>query len=374
MKKIVILTSVHPAFDARIFHKQAKTVASAGYNVTLIAQYDKNGIVDGVKITSLPKPRNRFERIIGLSFRVLNLALKEKADIYNFHDPELIPVGLFLKLFTGAKVIYDVHEDYSETILSRYWIPSHIRKIIAISFSIFESLASHYFDYIITATNHIKKRFRGRNVMSIKNYPLTIDIVPIHRIKRFGQIILIYAGSLDRDYGTKEIVRALGILKEENITLKLFGKFETDWLKQEIKSLPGYSKVEYLGRVNRDEIINNMMKADIGLSYDSPLPRFKAGLSTKVLEYMAVGLPVIVSRMDISLDQEIVETNNCGLAVEPMNPYELAKAIKYLIENPDVREEMGKNGRKAIMEKYNWEQESKKFLDLYAYMLDQKTA
>lgn len=368
-KKIVILTSVHSALDVRIFHRQAKTLAAAGYNVTLIAQHDKSGTLDDVKIISLPKFRIRFQRMIGLTFRILNLALREKADIYNFHDPELIPVGLFLKLFTSAKVIYDVHEDYSEAILSRYWIPKYIRKIIAVSFSAFENLTSYYFDFIITATNHIKKRFRGRNVISIKNYPITIDIVPIHHIKHHGQIILIYAGSLDKDYGTKEIIQALNLLKEENITLKLLGKFETDWFEQEIKSLPGFGKVEYLGRVNRDEVQKNIIDADIGLSYDYPVPRFKVGLSTKVLEYMALGLPVIVARMDVSVDQEIVEAENCGLAVEPTNPYELAKAIKYLIENPGIRKEMGKNGRKAVLEKYNWEKESIKLLKIYRDLL-----
>jgi glycosyltransferase involved in cell wall biosynthesis len=87
---------------------------------------------------------------------------------------------------------------------------------------------------------------------------------------------------------------------------------------------------------------------------------------------MAMGLPVIVARMDTSLDQEIIDNNNCGLAVEPLNPYELAKAIEYLIANPDVRKEMGKNGRKAVLEKYSWEQESRKLLGLYANMLNRK--
>ena len=151
--------------------------------------------------------------------------------------------------------------------------------------------------------------------------------------------------------------------------MKLLGRFPEYSFEQEVKSLPGFSKVEYLGWINRNKVVNNMMKAHIGLSYDHPLARFKVGLSRKVLEYMAIGLPVIIARMDTSLDQRIVEENNCGLAVEPVNPYELAKAIRFLIKNPDVMREMGKNGRKAVLEKYNWEQESKKLLDLYEKLL-----
>lgn len=61
--KVCILTTVHPLFDTRIFHKEAKTLVKAGYYVTLIVQHDKNDVVDGVKIIALPKPRNRFAPI-----------------------------------------------------------------------------------------------------------------------------------------------------------------------------------------------------------------------------------------------------------------------------------------------------------------------
>lgn len=70
MKKICILTSVHPAFDVRIFYKEARTLARAGYDVTLIAQHDKNEIVDGVKVIALPKAKNRFFRVFFLTRRV----------------------------------------------------------------------------------------------------------------------------------------------------------------------------------------------------------------------------------------------------------------------------------------------------------------
>ena len=110
IKIVCILTSVHPAFDVRIYHKEAKTLVQAGYNVTLIAQNNKDEIVDGVNIIALPKPKNRFVRIFGLTWRVFCLALGQHAGVYHFHDPELIFIGVLLRLL-GKKVIYDVHED-----------------------------------------------------------------------------------------------------------------------------------------------------------------------------------------------------------------------------------------------------------------------
>ncbi|MFC1998991.1 glycosyltransferase family 1 protein, partial [Chloroflexota bacterium] len=89
-RRICILSSVHPALDIRVFHKQAKSLAEAGYDVTLIAQHRKNEEIDGVKIVALPKPKNRFERIFLTTFKVFAKGLRKRSDVYHFHDPELI--------------------------------------------------------------------------------------------------------------------------------------------------------------------------------------------------------------------------------------------------------------------------------------------
>ena len=96
--KICILTTVHPPFDIRIFHKEAKSLVKFGYDVTLIAQNNRNEVVDRIKIIALPKPKNRSMRILGLTWRVFYLALRQHADIYHFHDTELMPIGILLKL------------------------------------------------------------------------------------------------------------------------------------------------------------------------------------------------------------------------------------------------------------------------------------
>lgn len=129
--KICLLSSVHQSFDGRIFHKEAKTLAKTGYDVILIAQNDKEEIVDGIKIVSLPKPKNRLERMVLLTPLCLIKALKQKANVYHFHDPELLFVGILLRLFTKAKIIYDVHEDYGKQILSKLYLPKFTRWAIA---------------------------------------------------------------------------------------------------------------------------------------------------------------------------------------------------------------------------------------------------
>jgi len=94
--KICHFTIVHQPFDTRIFHKEIKTLSKAGYDVTLIAQNDKNETIDGVQFIALQKAKNRIYRISCSTFKIFLLALKQNADIYHFHDPELLPVGVLL--------------------------------------------------------------------------------------------------------------------------------------------------------------------------------------------------------------------------------------------------------------------------------------
>ena len=172
-RKVCILTTVHPPFDTRIFHKQAKTLARAGYDVTLIAQHDGDRVVEGVRVIGLPKPHNRFTRIFGLTWRAFRLALRQRADVYHFHDPELLPAGALLKLFTKAKVIYDVHENVPKQILNKAWLPSWSRRLVALAYMLIERGLLPFIDEIIIAEDSYIENYRDRkNVVAIRNDPL----------------------------------------------------------------------------------------------------------------------------------------------------------------------------------------------------------
>jgi len=114
MTSVCILTSAHPPFDHRIFHKQAKTLVEAGYDVTFITHHDRAEARDGVEIVPIQPSGTTIDRSLDL-FRVYRYAKNTNADVYHFHDPTLLPFGAASSLRTDAKVIYDAHEDYSES-------------------------------------------------------------------------------------------------------------------------------------------------------------------------------------------------------------------------------------------------------------------
>jgi hypothetical protein len=177
MLKICHLTSVHRAFDIRIFHKESKCLARAGYDVTLIAQHNKAEIVEGIKIVHLPKPRNRIERILKTVWITYRKAVDIDADIYHFHDPELILIGLLLKLL-GKRVIYDVHEDLPRQNLSKPHIPLLLRKPLSLLTEALEAFSVKRFDGVVTATPVINRRFvkLGANAVNVNNFPFISEL------------------------------------------------------------------------------------------------------------------------------------------------------------------------------------------------------
>ena len=173
MIKVCHITTVHQPFDTRIFHKEAKTLVKAGYNVSIIAQHPRNELVDRVKIVALPKPKNRFFRILFLTKKAYKIALSQKADIYHFHDPEFLPLAIKLRKQTGSKTIYDVHENISGQILTKQWIPDILRKPLSKFYQFKENRLLPFIDWIILAEDSYLKIYKNYpNASVIRNYPL----------------------------------------------------------------------------------------------------------------------------------------------------------------------------------------------------------
>jgi len=365
--KICHITTVHPLFDTRIFYKECKSLLKAGYEVHLIVQNDKDELIDGIYIHGLPKPKDRLERMIKLRKLALKKAIETDAEIYHFHDPELIPVGLKLKKL-GKKVIYDVHEDVPRQILSKPYLNKLIKPIISKFFEIYEDYASRKFDAIISATPHIKDRFvkLNSNITDVNNFPKLNELYsPSRWEERINEIC--YIGGIAKIRGIIELVKALEYV---DTTLHLAGSFESEELKQTVMNLEGWKKIKYYGFVNREQVKEILAKVKIGVVTLHPTINYLDSLPVKMFEYMSAGIPVIAS--NFPLWKEIIEKNHCGICVDPLNPLEIAKAIEYLLNNDDIAKNFGENGRKLVENKYNWENEEKKLLNLYKQLLKDK--
>jgi glycosyltransferase involved in cell wall biosynthesis len=351
----------------RIFLKEACSLQTVGFNVTLlVADGLGNSEIYGVKVVDAGKfYGGRIKRFYQNPKRILKSLKDIDCEIYHFHDPELIPVGLRL-IRKGKKVIYDAHEDLPQQTMSKEYIPVFFRKIVAIGIRMYENYASRKFSAILTATPFIRQRFEKLNAnrIDINNYPLYDEInKSLQEKKRDGGVI--YIGQISEARGIFPLLEALS---NGNYKLKLAGIFENDKLKINVMQHLNWHKVEYLGQISRKELYEELMTSSVGVATFLPEPNHIHSQPNKMFEYMSAGIPVVAS--NFPLWKEIIEGNRCGICVDPMNPKAIADAINYLLINLDKAEEMGKNGQKAVINKYNWESEKKKLLGLYEKLIN----
>ena len=359
IKNICHITTVHPRNDIRIFHKQCKSL-SKNYNVKLIVADGKgNATVDNIMIIDLGlRQQSRIKRARIDSKKALTKALELNCDVYHFHDPELIKIGVQLKK-AGKKVIYDTHEDLPRQILSKPYINKYIKPLLSRFIEWQENKAAKQFDYICSATPFIRDRFQkiNKNTVDINNYPI-IGELQSSNVKK--ENCFCYTGGITEERGIINIVKAIDKLDTKII---LAGSVDSENYLKKMETLPEWKKIDFLGLVERKEVAEIMSKSIAGIVTFLPMPNHINAQPNKIFEYMSSGIPVIGS--NFNLWKEIIEENNCGICVDPTKPSEISKALLKLKNNPNIVTEMGKNGQKAVLEKYNWKVEEGKLFRVY---------
>jgi glycosyltransferase involved in cell wall biosynthesis len=364
MKRAVHLTSVHPTFDVRIFRKECMSLLNNGYHVTLVAPHGKSENIEGIEVVNIGKPTNKVARILSSTVRMYVIARKLPADVFHFHDTELIPLGFMLAV-TGRKVIYDMHENMPGFILTKEWIPKVLRKPAKWLFQSIERLTLNRFHVIFAESSYKAEYLWVKNSSIILNYPLADHLLKINAEKNSRPTVG-YVGDVSISRGAISTLTALTMLKKQGLTIDwlCIGRIPED-LKTEIqtKSQAEGLNVELLGFMKSTEAHPLIAKVHIGLAVIDRIPNYTGSLSTKLFEYMALGMPLITS--DFPLYKELIESINCGICVAPEKPEELAQAIQFLVENPAEAAAMGQRGRAAVMNGYNWKTEEAKLLGIY---------
>ncbi|MBN2583282.1 MAG: glycosyltransferase family 4 protein [Planctomycetes bacterium] len=364
--KVAHLTSFHPPHDTRVGNRELRTLAAAGYDVVLIASCDPADAARcDFRVHCVPVSKTRWQRIWSTLRQIYRVAMDERAALYHFHDPELIPVGLALKL-RGKRVVYDVHEDVPRQVMTFGFIPRLLRRPLSWAVSLAEWAAGRCLDRIVTVTPTIAARFPARKTVIVHNYPPADELAAAAQQPYAARPQRVaYVGGISDNYGVPAMVRAMGLLDDlPEARLALAGKaFVPPQLEDECRAMPGWARVDFLGWRNREQLADLFAASRLGLAVLRPTQNYLDSWPTKLFEYMAAGLPIVAS--DFPVWRDLLGGYECVLWVDPLDSEAIAEAVRRLLTHPDEAEAMGHRGRQAIEQELNWESQAARLLDLY---------
>lgn len=371
--KVCHVCNGHTVDDARVFHRACKTLAKAGYEVHLFAVSPeaKEHVKEGVVIHPIPECGDRRERF-SRTRKLAQMAAALKPDLFHVHEPDLLrPV---LARAGSRPVIYDVHESFMDILNESPWIPRWVRPLARFAWDCWERRLVGRCAGIVVVTEPIAQRYRPihDNVHVVANYPDLPDANVFPPVERDGKTCVM-AGAINYSRGLPQIFEALAILKRRGteVRLSLAGGAASDQyltsVLNEAERQGIRKQVDYHGVLSKREALVLQQQADIGLIIYLPFGNCKVGLPNKLLECMALGLPVVYS--DFPVYQEVAGSAQAGIAVDPTKPEEIANAIEHLIGNPDLARQMGEAGMHAVRERFNWNAERVKLLRLYSQLL-----
>jgi hypothetical protein len=368
--KVLVASSLHYVDDPRVFQKEAVSLAKR-CDVHLVAvgasANDVETTVKGVRLHPFERHGGKLLGML-ISHRQIRRCFRQvRPDVFHFHDPDLVPLGLWLALFRRAKVVYDVHEDVVKTLLKKSWLPDPLKKPVAWLFGKLEMTAVRRFDAVIVAEPYAMMRFGIPHAVLIRNYfPLFPDR-PRRAFDGTRPLRLIYVGSLTKMRGVESLVEALDHIETPS-ELLLAGKFHSEDFKRQV--LANRSNVRYLGWLPLEKVFDYLHEADLGMNCVLPAPSHDEMLGTKVFDYMAARLPIITS--NFSVWPEMIEKAGCGVCVDPKDPKAIARAVDELASDPKRLASMGEIGRRLFEEKYNWSLEEEKLFEVYSRLVESR--
>ena len=379
MTKVCIISTVHNALDNRIFYKEALSLEKAGFEVSLIAVHDKPDTLHGISI--LPLPRLSRSRRPKLWWKVIHLALSNRADIFHIHDPELLLVSPLIRLLTRKPVIYDIHEANADFIETKEDIPNTLRQILAWSFRWFEPIMARFQSGLIFADDQVAKIFAHVNLpkTTLFNFPersFLDNAFVLSQQSQGHQPIVLHLGGQKRFRGTDLMLDSFQQVLEAipQAQLVLVGPFSPASLESEFRlevdrrNMTG--SITITGQVPFVEVSKYLVQASVGWIPWLPVAKNLKNIPTKLFEYQAFAIPVVSS--DLPSTQPFIEHRKTGLLVTADDPSAHANAIIELLTHQEYASVLGKNGQEAVREHYCWSDMEPRLLGLYQRILSPK--
>lgn len=369
---VAIITSIHADFDVRVW-KHATSLVRAGCRVHLICPWkvEKGGTVDGVKMYPFTRLQKRMHRLLLSPWQIL-LSLKpvfRNVDVIHFHDINILPLMALVALF--KPVVYDVHENYADEMLVKYWIPLFLRLplywTVRSAHAIFPSIIKN----VVLVVPQQEKEFvcKRLRTIQIRNYA---SLRLLHEFNdnylQRSNTILFTGGHYDEN-GSMLLLEIAEAMQKRGIPAKIVAtdRFVNDSYRERFESeirRKKLSNIEIIRCVLPENIMEILNTGTIAVILGLRVAKAMKGIPTRLFEYMAAGLPIVSS--DFAFPGEVIGSERAGLLAQPEKPDSFVDAIELLVRDKSFARSLGQNGQKAFIEKYSWESQIPSLLNFYA--------
>jgi glycosyltransferase involved in cell wall biosynthesis len=347
---VLVVTVVHDPEDARIRYRQIAALRSAGHRVTLAAPFTEYRRAIPHDIDSIDIPKSTGYRRLGAvrASRELIRRRGREFDVVLMHDPELVLATIGVSV---PGLVWDVHEDTAAAIRMKSWLPRAARPPATMLIRFIERSAERRMPLIL-AEEAYADRFRDPHPV-VRNSvvpPETYDVDVADRV--------IYLGRLTKARGALELIE-LGRRLAPDIVVHVIGNADPE-CTDALRAAHEQGSVRWHGFVPNDAALELLPGALAGLSLLHQQPNYAHSRPTKIIEYMAHGVPVVTTPNPMSA--EVVNRHHSGVVV-PFGDVDAAEAaVRDLRANPALRRAMVDAGRSAVIDHYSWEADADLFV------------
>ncbi|PKQ12073.1 MAG: hypothetical protein CVT70_10445 [Alphaproteobacteria bacterium HGW-Alphaproteobacteria-1] len=370
--KICFLSSMHPANDKRVHDKEARSLVEGGFDVRHICPGPDNTrqTVDGVQIQYYVSGNGLRGRIFQLH-RLYRLAVAENADAYHCNEVDSWGVGVALKILNKKICVFDVHEHYPSTFAeSRFpkWAQPAVAGLVRLVFRLFLPFT----DRIVLAKRTVSDDFKcsdSKKVLVQNFTPMDgLSVAPDKSVRIATQrLTIVHLGLFSKVRGWPQVLEAMA-KTDDRVHLKVIGAFNDgtlDEFQSTVSRLNLVNRIEVFEWMPFNEAFHHLTDADVGLiAFQPSIQNHVFAMPHKLFDYMAAGLSVLMPKQAIEV-APIVEETRCGLLIDPADPEDIARGIEVLLKDPVESNLMGRRGRTAVIDTYNWESEAMKLLRMY---------
>jgi glycosyltransferase involved in cell wall biosynthesis len=349
--RVLVVTVVHRADDARILHRQIKALVDAGHEVTYAAPFTATGCTPPPAITAVDLPRAT-GRHRTAALRAARHLLRERGpahDIVLLHDPELLPLSTGLRL---PPVVWDVHEDTAAAISMKQWLPGFVRPAASAGVRGVERIAERR-HHLILAEDAYRDRFSQDHVVVPNS-----TWVP-EQVAAPDQPRAVYIGAITVPRGGLDLVATARALQGSGVAVHLIGHADAETTKALTQAVND-GVLTWHGFLPNDEALAFVEGSMVGLSLLHDEPNYRHSQPTKILEYFSRGVPVVTTPSPVA--RSLVEDAGAGLVVPFRSPKAAAEAVRTLAADADERARMGAAGHACALTDHNWAVDASRFV------------